>query len=60
MFFYLCRIIEYLLVFVERKEYLIIESDFDCYVGIYRSGINIVNRIYWLVLDEKKFVLKYW
>lgn len=50
---YLRRITEYLSVPVERKEHLTIESDPNCYVGTYRSGINTVNRIYRLALDEK-------
>ncbi|HFU5939210.1 PD-(D/E)XK nuclease family protein [Enterococcus faecium] len=57
---YLRRITEYLSVPVERKEHLTIESDPNCYVGTYRSGINTVNRIYRLALDEKKPVPKHW
>ena len=56
---YLRRITEYLSVPVERKEHLTIESDPNCYVGTYRSGINTVNRIYRLALDEKP-VPKHW
>lgn len=55
---YLRRITEYLSVPVE-KEHLTIESDPNCYVGTYRSGINTVNRIYRLALDEKP-VPKHW
>ncbi|EOH89909.1 PD-(D/E)XK nuclease family protein [Enterococcus villorum] len=57
---YLRRIHDYLGVSIERKEHLLLESDPDCHVGTYRSGINTINHIYRIAKEEKKKIPVYW
>ncbi|MGM9903920.1 MAG: PD-(D/E)XK nuclease family protein [Enterococcus sp.] len=57
---YLRRVIEYLGVPIEQKVHLQLNSEPDCYVGTYRSGIDTINRVYRLAQDEKQPVPLYW
>ncbi len=57
---YLRRILEYLTLCVERKEHLQLTSDPSCYVGTYRSAINIINGVYRLAKEENQKLAVYW
>ncbi|MBT9717847.1 PD-(D/E)XK nuclease family protein [Enterococcus durans] len=57
---YLRRILEYLTIPIERKEHLHLDGDPSCYVGTYRSAINIINGVYRLAKEEKQPLAAYW